>query len=785
MKRHNTLIMSIITSVITAAGCNGGAEKNLPQLGKNTDQEVIAAMTLDEKILLLLGCGQGGVDEPIAVVGTTEDIIPGAAGTTHGIERLGIPPMVLADGPAGLRIKPIRENDTSKTYYCTAFPIASMLSSTWNQELVEQVGEAMGQEVKEYGADVILGPGVNIHRNPLCGRNYEYYSEDPVLAGKTAAAIIKGIQKNDVGTSIKHFAANNQETFRTSTDSRVSQRALREIYLKPFEIAIKEASPWTVMTSYNYLNGVYTSESKELNDSVLRKDMGFKGLVMTDWFAGMDAVAQVNAGNDLMMPGIDRQFNQIKEGVKNGTLSEKKIDENVERILQLIKKTPRFKNYKFSDKPDLKAHAQITRQSAAEGIVLLTNKKLSLPLNKEKKVAVFGTNSYEFLSGGTGSGDVNEEYIVSLTQGLKNAGFEIDEKLAKTYQENIENQRKERNADPQKNNDFFYRFMPENFSISDSDLAQYAKENDFAVLTIGRCSGEFRDRRIADFYLSDIEKQLLKSVEKAFQKLGKKVIVILNIGGVIETSSWIETPDAVLLSWMGGQEGGNAVADVLTGKINPSGKLPVTFAVDYFDYPSAKNFPYDYEANNKSMFGRGAERGNEENIDYTNYKEDIFVGYRYFSSFNKKVQFPFGYGLSYTDFEFSNLSVNADNKEVTLKLSVKNIGKTSGKEVVQIYVSAPQNGVSRAQIELKAYAKTKLLAPSEAQDLTLKIPLEDLTYFDTEKSSWVLEKGVYSFSAGNSSAKLLKTEKLEINEDLLKECSNVLKPKQEFEILKR
>ena len=781
MKRHN-LIMGILSSAALLTDCSGGG-KTLPQLGSAPLDEVIAAMTEDEKVLLLLGCGQKDVNEPIAVVGATDDIIPGAAGTTHGVERLGIPPMVLADGPAGLRIKPQRDS-LDKTFYCTAFPIASCLSSTWNKELVNQVGEAMGQEVKEYGVDVILGPGVNIHRNPLCGRNYEYYSEDPVLAGKTAAAIISGIQKNEVGTSIKHFAANNQETFRTSTDSRVTPRALREIYLKPFEIALNEASPWTVMTSYNYLNGTYTSESKELSIDVLRGDFGFKGLVMTDWFAGLDAVAQVNAANDLLMPGIDRQYNQIKEGLKNGTLSQKQLDENVKRVLELILKTPRFKGYKYSDKPDLKAHAAITRQSAAEGMVLLTNKKNALPLSGVKKAAVFGVTSYEFVSGGTGSGDVNEEYTVSLMDGLKNAGFEIDNSLAEIYKAEIAKQKQIRDADPSRNNDFIYRFMPENFAISDKDLAQYAQNNDIAFLTLGRCSGEFKDRRIADFYLSDKEKDLLNSVKKAFGKLGKKVVVILNTGGVIETKSWIDTPDAVLLAWMGGQEGGNAVADILTGKVSPSGKLPVTFAEDYFDYPSAKNFPYDYQENNKSMFGRGTERGNDENLDYTNYTEDIFVGYRYFSSFGKKVMFPFGFGLSYTEFKFSDFKAEYDGQKI-VKLSVKveNTGKTAGKEVVQIYVSAPQTGLKKPVRELKDFGKTPLLQPGENAVLSFEIPVSSLCSFDENSSSWVLEKGVYRFLAGNSSENILGTQDVDIQTDFSKKCADVLKVKQEFEIL--
>jgi beta-glucosidase len=554
--------------------------------------------------------------------------------------------------------------------------------------------------------------------------------------------------------------------------------------LKPFEIALKEASPWTVMTSYNYLNGTYTSESKELSVDVLRGDFGFKGLVMTDWFAGLDAVAQVNAANDLLMPGIDRQYNQIKEGLKNGTLSQKQLDENVKRVLELILKTPRFKGYKYSDKPDLKAHAAITRQSAAEGMVLLTNKKNALPLSGGKKAAVFGVTSYEFVSGGTGSGDVNEEYTVSLMDGLKNAGFEIDNSLAEIYKAEIAKQKKIRDADPSRNNDFIYRFMPENFSISEQDLNNYAKTNDFAVLTIGRCSGEFKDRRIADFYLSDKEKELLNSVKKAFGKLGKKVVVILNIGGVIETKSWIDTPDAVLLAWMGGQEGGNAVADILTGKVNPSGKLPVTFAEDYFDYPSAKNFPYDYQENNKSMFGRGTERGNDENLDYTNYAEDIFVGYRYFSSFDKKVMFPFGFGLSYTEFKISDFKADYDGKDlVKLSVKVENTEKVAGKEVVQLYVSAPQTGLKKPIRELKDFGKTPLLQPGESKVLEFEIPLSSLCSFDENSSSWILEKGVYKFLAGNSSENILGAQDVDIQTDFSKKCADVLKVKQEFEIL--
>lgn len=404
------------------------------KLGAYNIDEVVKAMTLEEKAALLVGnSSQAGTTSGGTMLGKTMNLVPGAAGTTSAIPRLGIPATVVADGPAGMRISPTREG-TDKTFYATGFPVGTALASTWNLPLVEQVGRAIGNEVLEYGCDVILGPGMNIMRNPLCGRNFEYFSEDPIVTGKMATAYVNGIQSQGVGTSVKHFAVNSQETARSVVDERVSQRALREIYLKGFEMVVKESQPWTVMSAYNKINGTYAQSNRQLLTDILRNEWGYKGIVMTDWTPLRNTGEQIGAGNDLMMPGYATQTQDIVDRVKRGELKEKDVDSCVRRVLEYIVRTPRFRQYPYSDAPDLAAHAKITRQSATEGMVLLKNKNNALPLKRDvKNVALFGLQSYDFFSGGTGSGCVHTPYVVDMVKGLNNAGIRTTEKLTAIY----------------------------------------------------------------------------------------------------------------------------------------------------------------------------------------------------------------------------------------------------------------------------------------------------------------------------------------------------------------
>ena len=761
-----------------------------PILSEKNIDEVIKAMTLEEKAKLLVG-GANNFFSDNAVVGGEADLVTGAAGTSPAIPRLGIPATVLTDGPAGVRIDPTRKG-TDKTYYATAFPIGSCLASTWNTELVNKVGQAIGNETKEYRCDVILGPGMNLHRNPLCGRNFEYYSEDPLLTGKIAAAYIQGVQSQGAGVSAKHFAINSQETDRTAVDERVSQRAARELYLRGFEIAVRESNPWTVMSSYNQINGQYSMGNRDLLTKILREDWGFKGIVMTDWIGireGLPTITEVQAGNDLMEPGQPAQVNEIIEGVKSGKLDIADVDRNVRRMLEYIVKTPSFKKYPASNNPDFVAHAAITRQSANEGIVLLKNNG-TLPWKNGniKTVALFGENSYDFLSGGTGSGCVHPPYVVDMLEGLKNAGIKSSETLTDIYRKYIEFARVKFQAErhPAKwyQNEYFGQQKYPEIGLDPICVNKEVNGADAAIITIGRQAGEGVDRDInTEFNLNAEERALITNVCNAFHAAGKPVIVIINSGSVIETASWSGYPDAILCAWQPGMEGGNSIADLLTGKVNPSGKLTMTWPIAATDHASTKNFPGQIDDYSLQQM-----IGNKTPIPghaYTNHEEDIYVGYRYFDTFGRDVAYPFGFGLSYTTFAFSKPVVKAKGKDaVEVSITVKNTGSVSGKEVAQVYVKAPKGNLEKPAQELKAFAKSRELKPGESEVLTMTIPVRMLASFDEANSQWLTEAGTYTFCIGNSSRNIAATATLKLGE-YTEKTTNALAPQHKLNLLKQ
>ena len=758
-----------------------------PQLRADNIDEVLKAMTLEEKAKLLVG-GANTFFGDQAAVGGEADLVAGAAGTSPAIPRLGIPATVLTDGPAGVRIAPTRKG-TDKTFYATAFPIGSCLASTWNTELVNQVGQAIGNETKEYRCDVILGPGMNLHRNPLCGRNFEYYSEDPLLTGRIAAAYINGVQSQGAGVSAKHFAVNSQETERTAVDERLSQRAARELYLRGFEIAVRESNPWTIMASYNKINGEFSMGNHDLLTKILRDDWGFKGIVMTDWIGireGLPTTREVQAGNDLMEPGQPAQTKEIVEGVKSGKLDIKDVDRNVRRMLEYIVKTPSFHKYPATNSPDFKAHAAITRQSAAEGIVLLKNNGTLPWKGGIKTVALFGENSYDFLSGGTGSGCVHPPYVVDMLQGLENAGIKSSPVLTDIYRKYIEFAKVKFQAErhPAKwyQREYFGQQKYPEISISPIAINNEVSTADAAIITIGRQAGEGVDRDIdTEFNLIPEERALITDVCNAFHQAGKPVIVIINSGSVIETASWSGYPDAILCAWQPGMEGGNSIADLLTGKVNPSGKLTMTWPIAATDHASSKNFPgqIDYYSFKDMVANKRPIAGHT----YTNHEEDIYVGYRYFDTFQKNVAYPFGFGLSYTTFEMTKPVVKAKGKDaVEVSITVKNTGSVAGKEIAQVYVQAPKGRLEKPAQELKAFAKTRELKPGESQVLTMVIPVRDLASFDEANSQWLTEAGTYTFRIGASSRDIQATASLKLNE-YTEKTSNALAPQQKLRLL--
>ena len=781
-----------VVFMAVATLCGYSLSSSAQQLRAESIDEVLNAMTLEEKCHLVLGCGMHFNDEAK---------FPGTAGSTFGVARLGIPETYCADSQQGLRMNAKRDWDHND-YYPTDFVASMTLASTWDREAAFKVGQGIGNEVREFGLDWILSPAMNLIRNPLCGRNHEYYSEDPYLSGTIGAGYVKGVQSEGTAACPKHFVANNQETNRNNNISQVSQRALRELYLKAFEIMVKESDPWTIMTSYNKLNGPYAVQNRELLTTIVRDEWGWKGMYVSDWNAGDDAVAAMLAGNDMLQPGQDKQYQAILEAAKNGKLPMKVLNANVKRILEYVVKTHNFKKAGHScDKPccvpmcsaeNLKAHAQTVREVGADGIVLLKTSGI-LPLTG-KRVALFGCTSYDWISGGSGFGGTSVgHYTVSLVEGLRSAGYEVYKPLIRTYTQHLaaEEKRLFPNGRPP------FSLLPparaDEKQFTAEELNAAIEGSDVAIISLGRKSGEAADRSEADFYLKEGEAQLIKAVSEAYHAKGKQVVVLLDICSPMDVASWQDQIDALVCTWQGGQESGFSVADVLSGKVNPSGKLPMTFQIKYGDAYADQFFPSNVDDKTLgAMFMWGynkdqapKERKPQANIDYTNYEEDIYVGYRYFDSFGKPVAYPFGFGLSYTTFEYDDMEVEEEDGVYTVKVEVKNTGKRAGRNVVELFVAAPDSKkMNKPEKELRNYAKTKLLQPGEEETITMKVSTEDLASFNEKASAWKTDAGTYTFMICSSvnDVEAKATAKVK---GWTKKVHNVMKPNVKLNLLKR
>jgi beta-glucosidase len=666
-------------------------------------QSIISRMTLEEKAALCTGA---------------------SAWTTTPIERLGVPEMVVSDGPHGVRRVPDVSSMVNESLPATCFPTASCLASTWDVDLLREMGEALAEECIALNVDVILGPGVNMKRSPLCGRNFEYYSEDPYLAGEMAASLITGIQSRGVGTSLKHFAANNQEFQRFSISAEVDERTLREIYLPAFEKAVKQAKPWTVMCSYNKLNGTFASEHHDLLTEILKNEWGFEGLIVSDWGAVRDRVAALQGGLDLEMPGPqERRVKAVMEAVHSGKLNEAVLDESVRRILNIVfkaKETP--KNGTF----DVDAHHELAHKVATEGMVLLKNNGL-LPLRGQQQIAVIGRSAENAHFQGGGSSHINPTRVAIPFKELKAQAGDAELTYAEGYP-----------ADNSFRQDMIDQAVT---------LAQSA---DVAVLYIALPT--FKESEGYDRSDLDLTEQQVALI-KAVAKVQPKTVVVLNNGAPVAMSAWIDDVAAVLEGWMMGQAGGVAIADVLFGKVNPCGKLAETFPIKLSDTPAYLNWPG----------GAGEVR----------YGEGLFIGYRYYDAKQMPVLFPFGYGLSYTTFAYSNANVSAktfkDVDGVAVTVDVTNTGEYAGKEIVQVYVHDQKSGLVRPEKELKGFAKVEL-QPGETQSVSIELDFRAFSYYHPEYKQWITEDGDFDILIAASAADVRQTLTVTLESTLSLPC---------------
>ena len=662
-------------------------------------ETIIAEMTLEEKAALCTGA---------------------TSWTTTPVERLGVPEILVADGPHGIRRTPDINSLGLMGLPATGFPTASLLSATWNPELVWELGQTLAEEAISLKVDVILGPGVNMKRSPLCGRNFEYLSEDPYLAGEMAAALINGIQSKGVGTSMKHFAVNNQEYERFRLNALIDERALREIYLPAFETAVKQAKPWTVMCAYNKINGNYCSENHYLLTDILKDEWGFEGFVVSDWGAVHDRVESLRGGLDLEMPGPKKRRTQaVVDAVRSGELDEAVLDETARRILKVVFKaaqTPKGDGY------DQAAHHSLARKLAAEGMVLLKNNGI-LPLQDSGSIAVIGRSAMQAHFQGGGSSRINATQVDVPFNELRNLLPNTELTYCEGYPENA---------------DFRQELIDEAVSL--------AGVADVVLLYIalpGFIESEGYDRPNID--LTEQQVALIQAVSA----VQPKTVVVLNNGSAVAMSAWIDGVAAVLEAWLMGQAGGGAIADILTGKIVPSGKLSETFPLKTVDAPAHINYP-----------GENGE---------VRYGEGIFIGYRYYEAKAMPVLFPFGYGLSYTTFEYSNPKLSAatckDVDGLSVSVDVTNTGSVAGKEIVQVYVRDRSSALVRPEKELKRFVKIEL-QPGETKTATFQLDFRAFAYYHPAYKQWITEDGEMDILIGASSADIRCVETVTLQSTL-------------------
>jgi beta-glucosidase len=651
----------------------------------NKITELIHKMTLEEKAALCTGA---------------------TAWTTTPIERLGVPELFVSDGPHGVRREVKRHTLGGESLPATCFPTASCLASTWDVDLIYEMGQALAEECIALKVDVILGPGTNMKRTPLCGRNFEYYSEDPYLAGQLAASFISGVQSKGVGTSLKHYATNNQETRRLSVNAEVDERTLREIYLPAFETAVKKAKPWTVMCAYNKLNGTYCSENHKLLVDILKDEWEFEGFVVSDWTAVHDRVASLKGGVDLEMPGPrGLRVRSVIDAVRSGALDVSVLDDAVRRILTIIFKAAETAKGAAYDQA---AHHALARRVAAEGIVLLKNTGI-LPLKDTQHIAVIGRAAKQPYYQGGGSSHIKPTQLDVPIDELQKLGGKAEISYSEGYPDDG-------------------KFKQELIEAA----VDCARRADVALLYLAlpkSKESEGYDR--PDLELPAEQVALIKAVSAA----QPKTIVILNNGAPVVMNDWIDGTAAVVEAWMMGQAGGGAIADVLFGKVNPSGKLAETYPIRIEDTPAFINFPGE--------------------VDNVRYGEGIFIGYRYYETKKVPVQFPFGYGLSYTTFAFNNLNVSSEDVKdvdgVTVSVDVTNTGKVAGKEVVQLYVHDHKSKLARPPKELKGFIKVEL-EPGETKTVSMELDYRAFAYFHPNYQQWIVEDGEFDILVGSSSA---------------------------------